>query len=592
MIDVTGLARSPLFAGLDAAEVELIAQRARPCTFEPGDELCRAGEVRDRCWVITSGLVDVLGASGSALPGEVLARQRRGATVGEVGVILGEPQPETVIASIPTTALELDAGQLGELVQRLPQILVNVLRMQHGRLAHARARSAERELGETVAVAMGPALRGEFTRLLAAARGASPRSVTALDRQFSFAGAMTAAEGLVSAHAAVLLPTALDTATVGTLVREADRVVALAGTADDAEQLGALPRPPGMQAEVEVVLVGEEAIRASRAWPAHAPLRVIRECIPGDGFRLSGADLGWLARHLTRTKLGLALGAGGAKGYAHIGVLQVLEEAGYVVDYVAGSSIGAIVGTYLALGADAAEIEATLRGAFDPPTVAEVFKTSLSGRASGLDVMTRLLRETTDDRTFADTVIPLTVMAVDLSERAPAPLRDGPLWEALLAATALAGVFPPRERDGHRLVDGLALVPVPTGAVVQDGADVTVSVNLISPDTLKSWPGGPPPEPPDQRRRRGVLDNLLEVMDLSQLAESVRHAELADLVIAPRFGPHDWRDFHLADQFLAAGLTAAEEQLPALRSLALPASTDTATQIQGEGIDRADTVRI
>jgi NTE family protein len=221
-----------------------------------------------------------------------------------------------------------------------------------------------------------------------------------------------------------------------------------------------------------------------------------------------------------------------------------------------------------------------------------VFKTSLSGRASGLDVMTRLLRETTDDRTFADTVIPLTVMAVDLSERAPAPLRDGPLWEALLAATALAGVFPPRERDGHRLVDGLALVPVPTGAVVQDGADVTVSVNLISPDTLKSWPGGPPPEPPDQRRRRGVLDNLLEVMDLSQLAESVRHAELADLVIAPRFGPHDWRDFHLADQFLAAGLTAAEEQLPALRSLALPASTDTATQTQGEGIDRADTVRI
>jgi NTE family protein len=367
--------------------------------------------------------------------------------------------------------------------------------------------------------------------------------------------------------------------------------VALAGTADDAEQLGALP-PREIQAEVEVVLLGEEAIRASRAWPDHAPLRVIRECLPGDGFRLSGADLGWLARHLTGTKLGLALGAGGAKGYAHIGVLRVLEEAGYVVDYVAGSSIGAIVGTYLALGADAAEIEVTLRGAFDPPTVAEVFKTSLSGRAGGLDVMMRLLRETTDDRTFADTVIPLTVMAVDLSERAPAPLREGPLWEALLAATALAGVFPPHERGGHRLVDGLALVPVPTGAVVQDGADVTLSVNLISPDTLESWPGGPPPKPPDERRRRGVLDNLLEVMDLSQLAESVRHAELADLVIAPRFGPHDWRDFHLADQFLAAGRMAAEEQLPALRSLALPASTNIATQTQGEGIARADTVRI
>jgi predicted acylesterase/phospholipase RssA len=121
-----------------------------------------------------------------------------------------------------------------------------------------------------------------------------------------------------------------------------------------------------------------------------------------------------------------------------------------------------------------------------------------------------------------------------------------------------------------RLVDGLALVPVPTGAVMESGADVTISVNLIGPSLLPSWPGGPPPEPPGERRRRGVLDNLLEVMDLSQLAESVRHAELADVVITPAFGPCEWRDFHLADLFLAAGRAAAEEQLPNLGSLALP----------------------
>ena len=74
---------------------------------------------------------------------------------------------------------------------------------------------------------------------------------------------------------------------------------------------------------------------------------------------------------------------------------------------------------------------------------AEIFKTSMAGRGGGLEVMTRLLRESTQEKTFADARIPLTVMAVDLTERAPAPLRSGPLWEALLAATALAGVFPP-----------------------------------------------------------------------------------------------------------------------------------------------------
>jgi hypothetical protein len=132
---------------------------------------------------------------------------------------------------------------------------------------------------------------------------------------------------------------------------------------------------------------------------------------------------------------------------------------------------------------------------------------------------------------------------------------------------------------------------VPTGAVLEDGADITVSVNLISAELMSSWPGAPPPPPPPERRRRGVLDDLLEVMDLSQLSESVRHAELADVPITPHFGPHDWRDFHLADQFLAAGRAAAEEQLPSLRSLALPSGPNHSHQ-EGGGLERAGAVRI
>jgi NTE family protein len=270
----------------------------------------------------------------------------------------------------------------------------------------------------------------------------------------------------------------------------------------------------------------------------------------------------------------------------------VLERAGYAVDAVSGSSIGAIVGTLLALGSSADEIDARLRDAFDPPAVAEIFKTSLSGKSSGLELMIRLLREITHECTFDDVKLPLTIMSVDLDARAPAPLRSGPLWEALLAATALAGVFPPHERDGRRLVDGLALVPVPTGAVVEDGADVTIAVNLIGRETLPSWPGQPPPEPQELRRRRGVLDNLLEVMDLSQLAESVRHTELADVSITPRFGPGEWRDFQLADLYLEAGRQAADAALATLRSRALPVAADMSPNREGEGIGRAAAIRV
>jgi hypothetical protein len=81
-------------------------------------------------------------------------------------------------------------------------------------------------------------------------------------------------------------------------------------------------------------------------------------------------------------------------------------------------------------------------------------------------------------------------------------------------------------------------------------------------------------------------------MDLSQLADSVRHAALADVVITPRFGPGEWRDFHLADLFLAAGRLAAQAQLPTLRTLALPAVADTTINHQGADSDRADAVRL
>ena len=592
MADVSGLVRSPLFSGLGAAELEIVAERARSRSFEPGEELCRAGEPSDRCLVITAGLVDAFGASGGDRAGAVLGRHRKGATIGEVSAILGEVQPERVVASIPTTALELSASELRELVQRFPVILMNVLRTTHGRLAHARARSIERQLGETVAIAAGPSLAGVLGRLVATVRDASPRSVIAVDRHFSFAGAVTAAEDLVAVHATVLLPAELDVQAIAALLRESDRVVALVATAADAAVLAQLRREPGARGNVEVVLVGREAVESSRRWPADGPLTVVRACSAENAPRLAEPDLSWLARHITRTKVGLALGAGGAKGYAHIGALQVLEEAGYEVDCVAGSSIGAIVGACLALGAKAAEIDATLRRVFDGAAVAEIFRPSLGGRATGLDLLSRSLREMTGERTFAQTAIPLTIMAVDLVERVPAPLREGPLWEALLAATALAGVFPPYERGGQRLVDGLALVPVPAGAVVQDGVDVTVSINLLSRETLPGWPSGPPPEPPPERRRRGVLDNLLEVMDLSQLAESERHAELADVVITPRFGPGEWRDFHLADLFLAAGREAAEAQLPALRALARPAvRTQTQSRMEGADFAGADPVR-
>jgi hypothetical protein len=97
-------------------------------------------------------------------------------------------------------------------------------------------------------------------------------------------------------------------------------------------------------------------------------------------------------------------------------------------------------------------------------------------------------------------------------------------------------------------------------------------VNLMSRDTLEAWPGEEPVPPAPPRRGSRMLDTLLEVMDLMQLDTSIRHAELADVPVTPRFGPGSWRDFHLSDLFLESGRQAMEERLPALQSLARPQS--------------------
>jgi predicted acylesterase/phospholipase RssA/CRP-like cAMP-binding protein len=572
------LGGSRLFEGLSNDELAVVAAQMRPRQFAPGEQLCEAGDASDRIWLITGGLV-IWTAGTTAGGGEIELRMRKGDVIGAQDAITGTERTATVYASTITDTLELDATDLLELAARFPRILINVIQTQRERLFRASARSAalfsasvrsSSTRGEEIGLIAGPSLKGVIPGLVAAARMASAQPVSVADRTLSFAGALTASDELASEHATVLIPSEFDPDTVGVLLDEADRVVALVGNADEAARLGNVAQAAEGR-RLEIILVSDEARQASQMWPTGALNLVVRECPRQRDFPLTDADTTWIARHLTRTKLGLALGAGGAKGYAHVGVLEALERAGYTVDYVGGSSIGGFVASQIALGYDARQVDGRFREAFSAENTAQLFKSPLVG-AAGMETLTGLLKEATKGAFFSHTQVPLVIMAVDLTARAPVAQRRGPLWEALLAALSVAGVFPTQERDGHRLIDAIALVPVPTAAVIEDGADIVVSVNLLGTETLERWPGVPdePEGEPAKPRRRGPLDTILEAMDLSQLDTSARHAALGDVVITPRFGPAEWRDFHLADQFLEAGRVAVSEQLPALQALSRP----------------------
>ena len=571
------LSSLPLFRGLDTAALAAIAGEMQPRRFAAGEFLCHQGEQGDSLFAIQRGLARVIIEPADRSEPAILARLRRGDVVGEISLITGDPRSASVIASIPTDTLELGREAFARILARHPAIVSNLSRILSQRLVRANMQQFEqRNRGEAVALIVGARAAPLAAAIVEAARSASPRELVSFrlaTQQSGSAigqvaatpnGTLAALADLPSPRTTVIAVAGVDQPDLAPLLEHADRAVVVANE-HEVRSLNAVIAP--VAESVDVVLVGEHDVERAKLAPRTVGgLRVLRTL---DTAR-PAAGVAWLGRHLARTKLGLALGAGGAKGYAHVGALQVLEEAGYTVDYIAGSSIGALVGAWLALGLDASQVERTMREAFTPEAIAAIFKLSLSGTSSGLESMIRLCRETTKDLGFTDLQIPLTVMAVDLNTRAPAPITAGPLWEALLAATALAGLFPPYEREGQRLVDGLALVPVPVASAAAAGADLTVSVNILSRETLSAWPGESPPEPPAARGGARMLDTLLEVMDLAQLDASVRSAGLADVVITPRFGPASWKDFHLADRFLAAGRVAAEAQLPTLRNLAKP----------------------
>lgn len=544
-----------LFAGLDRGTLGQLAAGAVRRRFAAGEVLCREGEPCSTLLAITSGLASV------SVAGVQVSLMRRGDVAGELGLFSGRPRTARVEAVVTTETLELDRRVVAGLFAGHPELLENLEGVFRRRLIGVDRRLVDRGRGETTLVIAGPSAGALLTQAFGCACGAVPREVLTvqlgpgpLPASLRFPDPdelLGRLDDLLAGHAFVLAAArgCVDTSALAQVAAAVDRIVVVG--------------EPG-ESDRAIAGLGAAAARAERVdLLANALERHGRLATTGR----SGAGP-WLARHLTRSKLGVALGAGGAKGYAHVAVLAALEQAGYAVDAVGGTSLGALIAARIAMREPSTAIGEMLDEAFNEQTVREIFSIGLSGTSAGKDAMRGVCERFGGGRMAAELDIPLVVMCADLDNRAPAPIADGPVANALVATTSLAGFFPPYEQDGRRLVDGVALIPVPVDAVREAGADLVIGVNLMSRQTLPAWPGTQATGRPPGRQR--AFETLLEVMDLMQVDASTSHTARADVVITPQFGPCTWRDFGLADRFLNAGAEAALPAIQRLRQLASP----------------------
>lgn len=192
-----------------------------------------------------------------------------------------------------------------------------------------------------------------------------------------------------------------------------------------------------------------------------------------------------------KQKLALVLGGGGTRGLAHIGVLKVLEREGIPIDFIVATSMGGIIGVLYSLGFCLDEVIAGMQATMvtlSPQKAHPIDKVKLITLRSRQKQMQKQLEPIIGDRTFADLKIPVTLMSVDMVSGEEVALQSGPLLPALLATSAVPGVFPPVHIDDQQLVDGGVIDSLSTPTAVANGATKMIAVDVYPAlDSSDPW---------------------------------------------------------------------------------------------------------
>ncbi|MFW6126306.1 MAG: patatin-like phospholipase family protein [Chloroflexota bacterium] len=259
-------------------------------------------------------------------------------------------------------------------------------------------------------------------------------------------------------------------------------------------------------------------------------------------------------------KIGLALGGGAARGMAHIGVIKVLEEKGIVPHFIAGTSIGSIIGAIYAreLRADLLQEHAAEWSRW---RIAQLLDPILPriGLIKGKKVEA-VLDSYLGRLTFDDLKVPFACVAVDVDTGEEVLFKEGLVANAVRASISIPGVFVPVEWQGRLLIDGGVVNPVPVSTVREMGANYVIAVNVLP------RPAGRVLEPCNEADPRNLSIHaiLMQTVNIASNIISRNALQGADLVIEPDVSHVSATDFHLAAEMIPPGRLAAEESLAAI----------------------------
>jgi NTE family protein len=587
MLDIRAtLAASPLFEGLTDEALDALAAKSVVHDIQGGAVLFREGDPAETFFVVASGRMRAVIAGG-----QVAGDIARGEPIGEIGLLAGENRSATVYAVRDSQLLQIRREDLTELIQRFPQALLAVTRVIVRRLRENLRTRTRESARSSRAFALLPATPDidavAVARTLVVAFAGHGRCAVLDAYSVDNASGPQIAQARVDdpeAHARLMQY--LNTQEAGNdyllyaasrepdpwtrrCMRQVDRVLVLVRSDAPAQataMLEALQRAE-VRAPVEVVLLRPEGAQSGNVlgWRTLCQARSHFFLRPE-----SPRDIAALVRQLTGRGVGLVLGGGGARGFAHLGLMRALNELDIPVDVVGGTSMGAFFAGLVACGYSHHEMTHIARETFVSnnylndylfPTVALI-----RGRR-----FVRRLKDIFGERRIEELRTPYFCVSTNLTRGTPVVHDRGSLHLWLATSMAVPGVAPPVAYRGDLLVDGAVVNSLPTDVMASLERGPIIASDVSTEGGI-SAPGieGPDPEGlfkwigPD--KRPGLLSIIFRTATLTSESGVAQRAARADLYIRMPVGGIALFDWKRLDEVAQRGYEVALEKLGAART--------------------------
>ncbi|MFK2824895.1 patatin-like phospholipase family protein [Bacillus sp. B190/17] len=252
---------------------------------------------------------------------------------------------------------------------------------------------------------------------------------------------------------------------------------------------------------------------------------------------------------MTRPKIGIALGSGGARGFAHIGVLKALKEANIPIDMIAGSSMGSFVASLYGAGHDMEQVH-KYSAAFRRKYFLD-FTVPKMGFVSGRKIK-NFIRIVTHGKSIEELSIPIAIVATDIKKAEKVVFRQGSVADAVRASIAIPGIFVPEKINGRLLVDGGVIDRVPVSVVKEMGADIIIGVDVSS---VKK-----------NAEIQTIFDVIMQSIDILQLEIIANRQTASNVMIRPPVDMYNSKTFTNIEEIITAGEEETQRRIPEIRA--------------------------